>query len=66
MARALPLDPPLYSLGWVLRQTIALVVKLNEDFHFLLCCAIDVGESMNRFILRRGSEYKTTHVQDDS
>ena len=40
MAQAPPLDPPLYSLGWVLRYTISLVVKLNEDLNFLLCCAI--------------------------
>ena len=44
MAQAPPLDPPLYSLGWLMRYTISLVVKLNEDLNFLLCCAIDVGE----------------------
>ena len=54
MAQAPPLDPPLYSLGWVLRYTISLVVKLNEDLNFLLCCAIDVGErlSVNLFTSR--------------
>ena len=64
MARASPLDPPLYSLGWFPRHTILLVVKLNEGFTFLLCCAIDVGESVN--LLRHGFEYKVTHVQNDS
>ena len=52
MAQAPPLDPPLYSLGWVMRYTISLVVKLNEDLNFLLCCAIDVGESVNLFTSR--------------
>ena len=27
-----------------LKVAISLVVKLNEDFNFLLCCAIHVGE----------------------
>ena len=30
-------------------RTISLVIKLNEDFNVLLCCAIDVGESVNLF-----------------
>ena len=50
MAQAPPLDPPLYSLGWVLRYTISLVEKLNEELNFLLCCAIDVGERITKLV----------------
>ena len=32
-----------------LKVPISLVVKLNEDFNFLLCCAIHVGDECEPF-----------------